>query len=293
MWRVDKIRGAQLATVFLCAMGVLLSSAESAWAQWPEPAVRSGTFIPKERKLAVALQATGMYVPKLDQLSMGETGIVEGGLVWNFGLSKRLGLIGKHTLAGIRWGNVTALTLGHEAGLRFRGGRYFVVEAAYLSHRHEQEWIESADGEVVPWAVANVRDRGMEIGSWLRFDLFDRLRIEAHIMSRVFRLYKRTQGVTGVGLRTSILLVDGQSVVTELEILRVVRNDPRPGVEVTTWNFLGSALWRLSVSRRFGIQIGARASTSMLSGEVPMFEIKRSTINEKMVLVLAGINFFV
>jgi hypothetical protein len=133
-----------------------------------------------------------------------------------------------------------------------------------------------------------VIDRGLELGSWLRFEPHRRLLLEAHLVGRIFEVYRDTQGVTGIGLRASISPWSGHAMVVEIEALRVIRTRPRIGVDRVTWNVLGEVGWRSQLTPSFGIGIGARLSTNLLVGEVPMLELKRSMIDEPMAMASIG-----
>jgi hypothetical protein len=186
----------------------------------------------------------------------------------------------------MRWANVRLLNLGTEAGLRARATPWIAFEFAYLGHRAEKQWI---DDKAI--ALGGVRDHGLEGGIWLLFEPFSRLRLEPHVHGRYFRVFKDDHGVLGLGLRASILPLDGHAIVLELETLRTERGEPRSGVDRVTWNVKGTILWRSQLTEAFGFQIGARATTNLLVGEVPMLELKRSMIDEPMAMGILGVHF--
>jgi hypothetical protein len=236
--------------------------------------------------LSVLATGSGAYVPQVADLSGGKTGVLEGGLVWNFALRPRLGLFGQHTISGMWWSNVALLSFGHEAGLRYLCTDHLSFEAAYLGHRVDRAWID--DHESRPGGIL---DNGAEAGARLRFDPDPRFRIEGRMVGRVFRVYRDTQGVTGLGMRASLMPAGGRSVVLEIEVLRAIRSLPRSGVDRVTWNVVGSAYWVMDISKRLGVLVGARISTNLLVGQVPMLELKRSMIDEPMALGTLGLYF--
>ena len=67
--------------------------------------------------------------------------------------------------------------------------------------------------------------------------------------------------------------------------------NPRTGVDRVTWNVKGVIQWRSQLTDRFGLQIGVRATTNLLVGEVPMLELKRSMIDEPMAMGTLGAYF--
>ncbi len=260
---------------------------------WPEPAVRSGTTLPKLHKLAFIIKGGGIYVPEVGNFSSGNTGALEGVLTWNYKLFSELGLFGKHTVARMWWDDVSMLTLGNEAGVRFHPLPFLVFEAAYLGHRAETEWLDSDDGTKTKLALGGIRDHGGEIGIWGRWDPLARLRVEPHLLGRAFQVYKTSQLILGMGLRLSFLVVDGHSAVIEAETLAVYRPEPRTGVEQTTWNTIGKLKWHSTLTAWLGIQVGIHASTNWFSGEIPMMELKRSMIDKPMAMVILGFYFFI
>jgi hypothetical protein len=261
---------------------------------WPEPAVRTGTTLPAGRTLALTLNGTGMYVPKIEHLSSGKTGLIEGSLVWNFRIIGELGLFGKHSVARMWWDNVSMLTLGNEVGVRFRCFPFLTFEYAYLGHRTERVWIESEDGggdnQIAPGGVF---DHGGETGIWGRWDPHDMVRVEGHLFGRAFRVYKDDQYTLGLGARVSLKPAKGHAIVLDVEVLGVYRAIPRTGVEQTTWNTLGTILWRGNLVDRVGLQIGLRLTTDWWTGEVPMLELKRSMIDEPTATAFIGVYFLI
>ncbi|MDD5306089.1 MAG: hypothetical protein PHU25_02095 [Deltaproteobacteria bacterium] len=272
------------------AAGLLLV-AGTARADWPNPPERSGASLPGPRDLSVAAFASGVYVPEVSGLASGDTGVLEGSLTWSFAPWRSFGLFGRHTIAGMWWGNLTILTLGSEAGARWLATRRLAVEAAYLGHRAEHQWVERDDGSQMSVALGGIRDHGGELGTWLRLEPFSRLRLEGHLLGRVFRVYDDTQGALGVGLRASVMPADGQAVVLEVTLIDAIRERPRHGVDHSTLNVLGAVSYRIDLTHRVGLELGARMSTNMLCGEVPMLELKRSMISEPMLMGQAGVYF--
>ncbi|MBW2278257.1 MAG: hypothetical protein JRF63_12240, partial [Deltaproteobacteria bacterium] len=207
-------------------------------------------------------------------------------LVWNFAPWQRVAFFGAHAAGGMWWDNLHVGMVGNEIGVRYLALSHMAIEAAYLTHRVDRfrvDDLESNPGGVI--------DRGLEIGTWFRFEPHRRLLLEPHLVGRIFEVYNDAQGVTGLGLRVSISPVDDQALVLGLEVLRVIRARPRVGVDPVTWNVLGEVAWRAQLTERFGIQIGARVSTHLLVGEVPMLELKRSMIDEPMALGSLGMFF--
>jgi len=259
---------------------------DAARAEWPEPAVRSGPQLPAVKELSLALDLAGAYVPQVAGLTRGATGALQGEIVWNFAPWERIGLFGGHTAGGMWWDNLRLSAVGHEVGVRYLALAHLTFEAAYLTHRVDRFWVD--DFESNPGGVI---DRGVELGTWFRFQPLRRLRIEPHLYGRVFEVYNDAHGVTAIGLRLSISPVDGHALVIGLDALRVVRARPRVGVDPVTWNVIGEVAWRAQVAARFGVQIGARITTNLLVGEVPMLELKRSMIDEPMALGSLGVFF--
>jgi hypothetical protein len=260
--------------------------AGTASADWPAPAERTGTRLPQEDELAVALELGGAYVPQVSGLTRGATGALQGTLTWTYAPWEGVGLFGSHVAGGMWWDNLRLTMVGHEIGVRYRAVDHLVLEAAYLTHRVDRFQVDQL--ETNPGGVI---DRGLELGTWFRFEPHRRLLVETHLVGRIFEVYTDTQGVTGLGLRVSISPVDDHALVLGIEILRVIRAQPRVGVDPVTWNVLGQVAWRSQLNDRFGIEAGARVSTHLLVGEVPMLELKRSMIDEPMALGSIGIFF--
>jgi hypothetical protein len=275
-----------LPAIAIALIALSVGAADRALADWPAPAVRSGTDLPAAKDLAVSLDLAGAYVPQVEGLTRGGTGVIRGGLVWNFAPWERVGFFGAHAAGGMWWDNLHAGLVGNEVGLRYLALRHLAFEAAYLTHRVDRFRVDEL--ETNPGGVI---DRGLELGTWLRFEPHRRLRIEPHLMGRVFEVYNDVQGVTGFGARVSISPTDGHALVLGLEALRVIRAQPRIGVDRVTWNVLGDVGWRVRLTERIGIQIAARMSTNLLVGEVPMLELKRSMIDEPMALGSLGVFF--
>jgi hypothetical protein len=275
----------------LALAAALFLAAGAARAEWPAPPERSGASLPEPRVLSAAVSASGVYVPEVSGMASGDTGVLEGTITWNFAPWRAVGLFGRHTVAGMWWGGLTLLTLGNEAGARWLATRRLAIEAAYLGHRAEQQWVERDDGSQMSVALGGIRDHGGELGSWLRLLPLPRLRVEGHLLGRVFRVYDDTQGVVGAGLRASVMPADGHAIVLELTLLETIRERPRHSVDHSTLNVLGSVLYRLDLAERVGLELGARISTDMLCGEVPMLELKRSMIDEPMLVGQAGVYF--
>jgi len=267
---------------------VLASSAmaSDAVADWPNPALRSGGYLPPARQIAVSLNASGAYVPQVGNLANDTTAVLEGGLTWNFAIDKRIGMFGHHTIGGMWWANRSLLSLGHEVGMRFPLVDVFTLEAAYLTHRVDSAW---TDG--IKLRPGGIMDSGGELGFWLHFSPMRRLKIEPHVFGRVFGVYTDVQGVTGVGLRMSVMPFDGHALGAEIRLLPTIRQHPQDGVEKVTWNVVGSIFWRSRITGDFGFQLGGTISTNLLVGQVPMLELKRSMINEPMATGTVGIYF--
>jgi len=267
-------------------LALIVAQAGAARADWAESAERSGTWLPPVEELALALDLAGAYIPQVDGLTRGGTGAIQGNLTWNFAPWSRLGFFGAHAAGGMWWDNLHVGMVGNEIGVRYLALSHMAFEAAYLSHRVDRfrvDDLESNPGGVI--------DRGMELGTWFRWEPHVRLLVEPHLVGRIFDVYNDVQGVTGFGLRVSIAPVDRQALVLVLEVLRVIRSRPRVGVEPVTWNVLGEVSWRSRLTDRFGLTVGARVSTNLLVGEVPMLEIKRSMIDEPMALGSLGVFF--
>ncbi len=274
-------------TINIIAVVLAISAmASGARADWPNPALRSGGYLPPVRQVAVSLNASGAYVPRVGNLAGDTSAVLEGGLTWNFAFDKRVGLFGHHTIGGMWCANVSLLSLGHEVGMRFPLVDVFTLEAAYLTHRVDSAWTDGL--KIRP---GGIMDSGGELGFWLHFSPVRRFKIEPHVFGRVFGVYTDVQGVTGVGLRTSVMPFDGHSLGAEIQLLPTIRHHPRQGVEKVTWNVVGSIFWRSRITGDFGLQIGGMISTNLLVGQVPMLELKRSMINEPMAMGTVGIYF--
>ncbi len=283
------------------SFAVALFVASSAEAQWPTPAERSGVTLPAPRTISALLEISGIYVPHVENLSGGPTGVLDGTLTWNFRLVGGLGLFGEHAVSRMWWEDlsdtkISLLTFGHEVGARYMFGPHLVFEAAYLGHRIEYIWI---DGN--PWTVGGDHDHGAEVGLWGHIEPWSKVRFEGHLFGRKFAEPARDdthaytdQLVFGMGLRSHLRLFKRHSVVIELEALRVYRgNHRRMGVDEVTWNILGALFWRVGLGERYGVQLGARASTSWACGEIPMLEYKRSMIDEPMARLIVGFYFLI
>jgi hypothetical protein len=272
---------AALAAVLAC-----LAPAASLAEEWPDPAERSGPRLPAPKEVTATAVARGAYVPASDATGEEAASTFGGSLSWCFAPVRRLGLYGRHELVSYRWANVTLLSFGHEVGLRLLAARHLTLEAAYLTHRVSRAWID--DFEASP---GGVEDRGAELGAWLPFAPHESVRIDVHLIGRLFDVYRDTQGAFGGGARLSLLVADGHALVVELTAVRAQRSRPRAGVDETTWNLFAEASWRSLLTPRFGLLIGARLTTSMLVGEEPMLELKRSMIEEPMGVAYLGMFF--
>jgi hypothetical protein len=269
---------------------------------WPNPPVRSGTTLPQEWRISALFEAGGLYLPASSSSGGVDKGLIGGTLGWNLRLIGGLGLFGKHNVERLFWDNYAMLAFGHEVGARFITCPHFTLEAAYLGHRGEREWI---DGE--PWALGGVYDHGVEVGAWGRIDPVKRFRIEAHLLGRYFgepdpdlddpaekHHYADEHWVLGLGLRISIMPFDGHAISLDLETLRVYRAGRlRNNVNEVDWNVIGRVLWRSNFTKRFGIEVGAQMSTKLFVGWKPMFETKRSLIDQPVAAILAGFFFFI
>jgi hypothetical protein len=267
----------------LAAFVAVLASASPALAGWPEPALRSGPWLPPPRELAIALDVAGAWVPEVAGLTTDDTGLLLGRITWNLAPWEAVGLFGRHGLGGMWWSDLTLLNGEHELGLRFLASDAVTLEAAYLGHRTEKQWIEGS-----PAAVGGIRDHGAELSGWVRLEPHSRIRLELHLLGRWFRVYLDDQVVAGGGARLSLLFGNGHALVLELHALWACRADPREGVERTSRNVIGDLAWRSRLGDRFGLQFGARLSTNLLVGEAPMLELKRSMIGEPMALGFLG-----
>jgi hypothetical protein len=253
---------------------------------WPAPAERSGPEVPPQRGIEATAVVQGAYVPASVGVAPVATGTFGGALTWCFAPLARLGLFGRHEVYGLKWGNVALLALGHEIGLRYVAARHLTVETAFLTHRVDRAWVD--DFETRPGGVSDV---GGELGAWLPFAPHSRVRLDAHLLVRLFDVYRDTQGALGGGARATLRIARGHSVALELTVIRAQRSRPRAGVDHTTWNAIGDVSWRFALGGRLGGLIGARLSTSMLVGVQPMLELKRSMIDEPMALAYVGLFF--
>ncbi len=258
------------------------------------PATRSGRHLPEKRTVDVRMDAVGIYVPRVEALSNGNTRIFGGTLIWNYRLGDTIGVFGQHMLSTMGWKNISLLAFGHEVGTRFHLGDYLAFEAAYLVHRIEYEWV---DGE--PWSIGGLHDHGVEVGMWGHLKPLGRLHLAGHLFGRQFfeppsssaKSYT-TQLVFGAGVRSNFSVTTKHQIEVEIALLRVYRGPGhRIGTPEITWNTLGTALWRTALDKRFGIHAGMRAATHWWCGSIPMLELKRSMIDEPMVEIFIGIYF--
>ncbi|HUT78851.1 MAG TPA: hypothetical protein VM285_14235 [Polyangia bacterium] len=280
---MDDCRSQRRSRLAIAAFAAVLATASPALAQWPEPALRSGPWLPPPRDLAVALDVAGAWVPEMTGLTTDDTGLLQGRLTWNLAPWEEVGLFGRHGLGGMWWSNLTLLNSEHEIGLRWLASDVVTLEGAYLGHRTEKQWISGNSA-----AVGGIRDHGAELSGWAALRPHSRIRLELHLLGRWFRVYLDHQGVAGGGARLSLLFGNGQAAVLELHALWAYRADPREGVEHASWNVIGELAWRSRLGDRFGLQLGARLATNLLVGEVPMLELKRSMIGEPMAMGVLG-----
>lgn len=275
------------ATALLAALlALLLPGRAAGGGAWPEPAERSGPRVQARGTAAAAAVGRGAWVPASEATGEREAWTAGGALSWSYAALPGLALFGRHEASAYRWADVTLLAFGHEVGLRYAAARRLTLEAAYLTHRVPRAWI--GDFETNP---GGVEDRGAELGAWLPFEPHEAVRLDVHLIARLFDVYRDAQGAFGGGARLSLLPADGHALVIELTALRAQRSRPRSGVEDTTWNLVAEASWRSRLAGSFGILLGARLSTSMLVGEVPMLELKRSMIEEPMGIAFLGVFF--
>jgi hypothetical protein len=269
----------------IAAAALLLPAAAPA-DRWPAPAERSGPDVLPPRGMAATALVQGAYIPASAGVAPAATGTFGGSLTWCFTPLGRLGLFGRHAVWGLVWGDVSLLAVGHEIGLRYPAARHLAFEAAFLSHRVDRAW--AGDFETRPGGVADI---GGEIGTWFPFAPHPRVRLDAHLVLRMFDVYNDTQGALGAGARATLLVAAGHAIAVELTVLRAQRSRPRAGVDVTTWNAIGDASWRFALAGDLGGMVGARLSSSMLVGVEPMLELKRSMIEEPMALGYLGLFF--
>lgn len=269
---------AAIAAFALCAP--LASQADA----WPAPVERSGPDVPAPREIDALAALQGAYVPA--GALPKATGTFGGVFTWCFAPVARLGLFGRHEVFGLVWGNLSMLAVGHELGLRYAAARHLSFETAFLTHRVDRVWVD--DFETRPGGVSDI---GGEAGVWFPFAPHGRIRLDAHLLLRMFDVYKDTQGALGTGARVTLLVARGHSVALELTAIRAQRSRPRAGVDRTTWNAIGDVSWRFRLKGRLGGLVGARVSTSMLVGVQPMLELKRSMIEEPMAVGYLGLYF--
>jgi len=280
MTRTARSIGVSVAAAAFFLPAVLLADG------WPAPAERSGPEVPPPRGIEATSVIQGAYVPASAGVAPEATGTFGGALTWCFAPLARLALFGRHEVYALKWGEVTLLAVGHEVGLRYAAARHLTMETAFLTHRVDRAWVD--DFETRPGGVSDI---GGEVGAWLPFAPHSRVRLDAHVLLRIFDVYRDTQGALGGGARVTLLVARGHSVALELTVLRAQRSRPRAGVDRTTWNAIGDVSWRFTLSGRLGGMIGARLSTSMLVGVQPMLELKRSMIDEPMALGYLGLFF--
>lgn len=252
----------------------------------PTPlATRSGITLPPPRVVAAHLEIGGIYVPRNSQLIDHDTGMLEGSFTWNYSLFEKLGLFGRHSLAGMWWGEVSILTMGHEVGARLLLGPHLVFEVAYLGHRAEYEWLKGD-----PFSLGGVNDHGVEVGAWAHARFFHKLLLEGNLLFRRFDTPTgrdsasfTDQLVFGFGLRATIQILRNHEILLSSELLRAFRADySRVGVEKITCNTVGTISWRTRFPRELALEFGLSLTTNWYTGIIPMLEIKRSMIDEPM-----------
>jgi hypothetical protein len=260
----------------------------------PCRAVRTGTTLPEGRDVAMAVDVGGMYTKRPHGYARDKAGMLGGDWIWNFRLVSGLGVFGKHIFRSVIIDNVTTLLIGHEAGLRLLIPDYLSLEAAYLTHRFEYKWV---DGH--PFGVGGTFDHGVELGAWGRFKPLARIEIGAHLFGRYFGEPNLKNGhhfadghwVMGMGARMIIDVFERISVAADLEALRVYRAYSRAGVEKVTWNISESVYLVGAVTNRLGFRLGAQVSTDSYAGQMPVFESKRSMINQPVATMWLGLFF--
>jgi hypothetical protein len=275
-----------MSILFFSAFAGVIAVAFPAQAEWPEPALRSGPFLPPPREAAVAVDAAGAWVPARSGLATDDTGFLQGRITWNFSPWNGVGLFGRHGVGGMWWGDLALLTSEHELGLRWLASRVVTLEAAYLGHGTEKQWIDG-DGK----AIGGIRDHGAELSGWAHLEPHSRISLDLHMLGRWFDVFRDDQLVAGGGARLGLLFADGHAAVIEMHALWAHRANPREGVDRASWNVIGDVLWRSQLTKGFGMQLGARISTNLLVGEVPMLELKRSMIGEPMAMGILGVWF--
>jgi hypothetical protein len=249
------------------------------------PPERTGATLPEGRNVAVEVDMGGMYTGNPRGFAGDKAGILGGDALWNFRLVSGLGVFGKHLARSVILDNVTLLLVGHEVGLRLLLQGHLSLEAAYLTHRFEYQWV---DGH--PFGAGGLFDHGVELGAWGHLRPLDRLELAAHLLGRYFGEPNLKNGhhfadghwVMGLGFRMIVEIAEGFRVSTELETLRVYRMYPSKGVEEVTWNTSGAIYLIAALTSWLGLRVGADVSTDMYAGRMPVFETKRSMINAPM-----------
>lgn len=242
----------------------------------------------------------GMYIPQRTRLSTGDTAVLGGRGLWNVGPWPTLCLFGQHSVTGMWWSNVTLVSVGHEVGLRVLPVRRLSLELAYLGHRLEHQWV---DGSY--FAVGGVRDHGVELGVWGRTVDLPWLRLDAHLLGRYFfepngqdgdggatHQYTDDETVVGAAVRLELLPTGGHALRFELNELWLFRpHHEQRDTEPFTLNTIAMVEYRVELRPRLGLRVAARLSSNMFVGEQPMFELKRSMIDEPTANLLAGLFF--
>jgi hypothetical protein len=251
---------------------------------WPVKAEETGLVSPEPKKVIYTLSANGIYIPQIEGLSNAQTIFVQGNLVWNFTLCKKLTLFGAHNGGVMHFDNVTLINTGSRFGVRFLGLKNFSLETAYLHHKVDTTFVDGI--KIYP---AGVFDRGVETGMWISVDRIRNILFNFHLFGRYFSVYTEDQLVGGYAFELLLLPKDGLSLTFGVEFLEVFRLNKRTGVDFFTHNAVGKIEWKMLFNNSTGMFAGIRMSSDLLTGSVPMLELKRSMIGEPMGYAELGI----
>jgi hypothetical protein len=270
---------------FFVALALFLFPLETYAQTWVATPQRWGNFVPTPRQVAVALEGGGA-IARFNLGNVDATATLgRGTITWNLALWPWFCVIGQHAITHYSWSNVRMLTLGDEVGVRIIPFEKFSIQALYLGHRLEQEWIDDK-----PFAIGGVRDHGVELGTAYQI-LFDRLSVEPQAIIRYFKAFRDDYAVVGAGVRLALRLTDGQELVSESTLLENFRIHPHTGLPAKTTNALGELRWQMELIDRLAIQVGARASRRLLVGVEPMLELRISMVNEPLGMGFVAVSY--
>jgi hypothetical protein len=269
----------------IIAASLFLPPLEGFAQTWVAVPQRWGNFVPTPRQVAVAIEGGGAIA----QLNLGKekayATLGRGAITWNLALWPWLCVFGQHAVTTYSWSNDRLLTIGNEVGVRVIPVEKLSLQAVYLGHRLEQEWISDTS-----FAVGGVRDHGLEIEAAYQFLLFERLSIEPQMILRYFKAFLDDYYVAGAGLRLALRLTEAQEFIAEATLLANFRVHPRAGLPAQTINPLGELRWQMTLVEPLVLQVGVRASRHLLVGVEPMLELKGTMMNDPLGMGFAALS---